>query len=236
MESNEPGVLDYYKLYFGSPRGAVLGKHFNSLYLKGAMRTSARAILNLDEHFTTERLRPLLSLPLRDDLSNAKRCHGCSTSFNWRTAKKLCRACGVAICPKCSSLWSLTLQGSAIKVPLCAPCVGTNLDANIEHSKITYDNAEASCVSSTADETDCFNTTGAHVAKSPDSVCALTFRSTASSSSVSHESTMSMRSLKSGRSPSDSQEADAIHHMMTSIDQQKDLLLKLQQGLASRSS
>ncbi|RHY47455.1 hypothetical protein DYB30_012480 [Aphanomyces astaci] len=236
----EPGVLDYYKLYFGSPRGAVLGKHFNGLYLKGAMRTSARAvrflafrklvILNLDEHFTTERLKPLLSTPLRDEKVDAKACSVCHGSFSWRTTKRLCRACGAAICVKCSSLWSLTLQGSAVKVPLCAPCVGSNLDANVmESGQIIYDVMEASRVSD--DFAFCVGGAqwGQEVAplpKSPGSGC-VTVRSTPSDSGNS-------RMIANSRSGGGSNDA-ALNDLMCSIDQQKDLLIKMQEGLAART-
>ncbi|KAF0688528.1 Aste57867_19870 [Aphanomyces stellatus] len=129
LETTEPGVLDYYKLYFGSPRGAFLGTYFNGMYLKGAMRTSARAILNLDEHFTTTRLRPILSTPLLVADVHAKTCTNCDAPFSssWGPLgpkKSTCRACGHAICSKCRSLWALTLHGSTIQVPLCATCVG----------------------------------------------------------------------------------------------------------------
>ncbi|RHX99645.1 hypothetical protein DYB36_013664 [Aphanomyces astaci] len=236
----EPGVLDYYKLYFGSPRGAVLGKHFNGLYLKGAMRTSARAvrflafhklvILNLDEHFTTERLKPLLSTPLRDEKVDAKACSVCHGSFSWRTTKRLCRACGAAICVKCSSLWSLTLQGSAVKVPLCAPCVGSNLDANVmESGQIIYDVMEASRVSD--DFAFCVGGAqwGQEVAplpKSPGSGC-VTVRSNPSDSGNSHM-------IANSRSGGGSNDA-ALNDLMCSIDQQKDLLIKMQEGLAART-
>ncbi|RHY22568.1 hypothetical protein DYB32_009466 [Aphanomyces invadans] len=240
MESNEPGVLDYYKLYFGSPRGAILGKHFNNLYLKGAMRTSARAILNLDEHFTTERLKPLLSTPLRDEKVESKTCSGCHARFSWRTTKRLCRACGVAICLKCSSLWSLTLQGSAVKVPLCAPCVGSNLDADIECSKITYDVVNSSRASyedvSNYGET-CHGEFG--VPSSPSSA-SVTVRWTPSdsgplSSHRSYDGHMVIQNQSESMHSTSGSADVALSDLMCSIDQQKDLLNKLQVGLAARA-
>ncbi|ETV95846.1 hypothetical protein, variant [Aphanomyces invadans] len=240
MESNEPGVLDYYKLYFGSPRGAILGKHFNNLYLKGAMRTSARAILNLDEHFTTERLKPLLSTPLPDEKVESKTCSGCHARFSWRTTKRLCRACGVAICLKCSSLWSLTLQGSAVKVPLCAPCVGSNLDADIECSKITYDVVNSSRASyedvSNYGET-CHGEFG--VPSSPSSA-SVTVRWTPSdsgplSSHRSYDGHMVIQNQSESMHSASGSADVALSDLMCSIDQQKYLLNKLQVGLAARA-
>ncbi|RHY01629.1 hypothetical protein DYB25_012163 [Aphanomyces astaci] len=187
-------------------------------------------ILNLDEHFTTERLKPLLSTPLRDEKVDAKACSVCHGSFSWRTTKRLCRACGAAICVKCSSLWSLTLQGSAVKVPLCAPCVGSNLDANVmESGQIIYDVMEASRVSD--DFAFCVGGAqwGQEVAplpKSPGSGC-VTVRSTPSDSGNS-------RMIANSRSGGGSNDA-ALNDLMCSIDQQKDLLIKMQEGLAART-
>ncbi|RHY40940.1 hypothetical protein DYB30_008695, partial [Aphanomyces astaci] len=198
MESNEAGVLDYYKLYFGSPRGAVLGKHFNGLYLKGAMRTSARSILNLDEHFTTERLKPLLSAPLDMSLAHAATCGTCRLAFSWRHPKKLCRACGDPICPKCSSQWSLTLHGSAIKVPLCKRCVGPGLNV---------DDADEMYLIESKDRKQRYSTASDVVSTIRDTYLSID-RSESSSSSFAND-------------------------IMHGIDQQKELLHKLQDRLAA---
>ncbi|RQM18902.1 hypothetical protein B5M09_013596, partial [Aphanomyces astaci] len=198
MESNEAGVLDYYKLYFGSPRGAVLGKHFNGLYLKGAMRTSARSILNLDEHFTTERLKPLLSAPLDMSLAHAATCGTCRLAFSWRHPKKLCRACGDPICPKCSSQWSLTLHGSAIKVPLCKRCVGPGLNV---------DDADEMYLIESKDRKQRYSTASDVVSTIRETYLSID-RSESSSSSFAND-------------------------IMHGIDQQKELLHKLQDRLAA---
>ncbi|RHY22567.1 hypothetical protein DYB32_009465 [Aphanomyces invadans] len=193
----------YYKLYFGSPRGAFLGNYFNGLYLKGAMRTSARSVLNLDEHFTTERLKPLLSAPLDMSLANATSCKTCRVAFTWRNPKKLCRACGDPICPQCSSLWGLTLQGSAIKVPLCKRCVGPGLD---------FDEADALYLIESKDRKQRYSTASSVLSSIRD-----TYLSIEMSSCDSNESVVSAHNQE----------------ILNSIDQQKELLHLLQERLAA---
>ncbi|KAF0688529.1 Aste57867_19871 [Aphanomyces stellatus] len=206
METNEPGVLDYYKLYFGSPRGAVLGNYFNNLYLKGAMRTSARAILNLDEHFTTERLKPLLSAPLHSNHLQTKACCSCRSSFTWRHPRKICRACGVAICGKCSSQWSFMLHDSVIKVSLCGPCVGPSLDDHIEsHTNYTYAKSAKTC------------------RHQDNHKSGFEFKRSKSSPGSMRETLLSVDV---------SIESQSFTDIMQGIDQQKELLVQMQERLA----
>ncbi|RHY20591.1 hypothetical protein DYB25_012757 [Aphanomyces astaci] len=155
-------------------------------------------ILNLDEHFTTERLKPLLSAPLDMSLAHAATCGTCRLAFSWRHPKKLCRACGDPICPKCSSQWSLTLHGSAIKVPLCKRCVGPGLNV---------DDADEMYLIESKDRKQRYSTASDVVSTIRDTYLSID-RSESSSSSFAND-------------------------IMHGIDQQKELLHKLQDRLAA---
>ncbi|CAK4384769.1 unnamed protein product [Aphanomyces euteiches] len=125
VESIEPGVLDYYKIYTMAPTGGVY-KLLPQLFYSAMMKLHSRTVLSLEEHFVERRIKPTLELPASrfQDKKNVDYCMHCYARFNWITIKKQCRACGDVTCQKCSSKWSIHLGSQKhAKVELCFVCV-----------------------------------------------------------------------------------------------------------------
>ncbi|KAG9409555.1 hypothetical protein AC1031_019819 [Aphanomyces cochlioides] len=123
LESNTPGVLDYYHVHIGTPKGTLLGRHFRQWYRRAMVKTLAHSVMNLAEHFVMQRIR--LSVVAQ---FHARRgvhyCTNCLVRFAWLSPKKQCRCCGRVLCHKCVRLWTW-YNKSAVQVPLCPNCVGT---------------------------------------------------------------------------------------------------------------
>ncbi|CAK4673653.1 hypothetical protein LEN26_000072 [Aphanomyces euteiches] len=127
LESNTPGVLDYYHVHIGTPKGTLLGRHFRQWYRRAMVKTLAHSVMNLAEHFVMQRIRPSLDVSVVAQFQ-ARRgvhyCTNCLVRFAWLSSKKQCRCCGRVLCHKCVRLWTW-YNKSAVQVPLCPNCVGT---------------------------------------------------------------------------------------------------------------
>ncbi|KAF0685988.1 Aste57867_22191 [Aphanomyces stellatus] len=125
FESRERGVLDYYRVTFGSPNGTVMN-HFSKLFVNMHIKAASASVLNLEEFFISQRIKPMLDVPVGHFQSKKKieYCMHCYGRFSWLSSKRQCRGCGDVTCVKCSCLWALNLtHNKTVKVQLCKECI-----------------------------------------------------------------------------------------------------------------
>ncbi|OQR96523.1 hypothetical protein ACHHYP_15432 [Achlya hypogyna] len=121
METNRPGVLEYYNLLCGVTRRPGFTPMVAQEFV---LRRHVSQILNLDEHFITLRLKQLLetpssSFPARD---HAEYCAACYHKFTWLSVKRQCRGCGDVLCTRCCFKWEVPLTETVIAMTICRHC------------------------------------------------------------------------------------------------------------------
>ncbi|KAF0685989.1 Aste57867_22192 [Aphanomyces stellatus] len=124
LESTDSGMLDYFRVLFVDPGGAIL-KRFAPLVHKNIVKPYGLAVLNLEEHFVKQRMKPMLDMPSHfKEKKEIDYCMQCYGRFKWMSVKKQCRSCGDVVCHKCSSVWAIDLDMvTSVKVDLCQECV-----------------------------------------------------------------------------------------------------------------
>ncbi|CAK4673694.1 unnamed protein product [Aphanomyces euteiches] len=148
VETAVKGELEYNRVYFANPRGKVL-KHFPQYFLNTYLKKYAINVLNLEEHFTTQRIKTMLKAPISQFhmKKSVSHCMICSSRFGWTSSKKQCRGCGCVTCGKCIAVWTVDLDAkTTIKVDLCYKCVSgendnmttaSDVDSSQEHQSPT---------------------------------------------------------------------------------------------------
>ncbi|OQR99691.1 hypothetical protein THRCLA_06416 [Thraustotheca clavata] len=121
VESDTPGVLDFYWSYIADPSGLL-----PRLIQKEALRRLVGQILNLEQHFCHERIsRYMAEQPICQPRKHAPKtsfCERCDKKFGSMSTKTQCHKCGWIVCKRCVRTWSLNIEGDHVSTPICTHC------------------------------------------------------------------------------------------------------------------
>ncbi|RHY05606.1 hypothetical protein DYB36_006380 [Aphanomyces astaci] len=132
LESSDSGVLDYYRVAFGKANGTMV-KHVSKALADRHLKHATAMALNLEEYFISQRVRPMLDVPVGHFQSKkaVEYCMHCYNRIAWHATKRQCRGCGDVACARCSCVWYLPLdQKKTTKVQLCHGCITGDMDRN----------------------------------------------------------------------------------------------------------
>ncbi|EQC41503.1 hypothetical protein SDRG_01470 [Saprolegnia diclina VS20] len=137
LETARPGVLEYFNLLCGVTRRLgftpVLAQDF-------VLRRHVSQILNLEEHFITQRLKTLLETPTTSfpNKDTIEYCSVCYHKFAWLSVKRQCRGCGDVLCTRCCAKWDVPLSETVISMMACQRCTrdGHSRDSSLPVSPV----------------------------------------------------------------------------------------------------
>ncbi|KDO17860.1 hypothetical protein SPRG_16732 [Saprolegnia parasitica CBS 223.65] len=149
LETARPGELEYYNVLCGVTRRPgftpVLAQDF-------VLRRHVSQVLNLEDHFITQRLKTLLETPTSSfpNKDAIEYCSVCYHKFAWLSVKRQCRGCGDVLCTRCCNKWDVPLSETVISMTVCQRCTrdgharDSSLPASPVHSRFRLD--EGTCL------------------------------------------------------------------------------------------
>ncbi|OQR85524.1 hypothetical protein ACHHYP_11738 [Achlya hypogyna] len=122
IETDEPGLLNYYSVYGTQPNG----KTVKSVAFAVQHKQCAR-IARLEEHLQYQRMVQALGniakLPKKpQSKAEATFCGRCDKKFQLFSAKKHCEMCGVIVCSGCCQKYDVVLQLTPASYTVCTYC------------------------------------------------------------------------------------------------------------------
>ncbi|OQS03969.1 hypothetical protein THRCLA_03746 [Thraustotheca clavata] len=129
---NNPGMLDYYNVIAGDPRGRMVPKSVLSRFMKAHVSQA----LNLEEHLMLSRMQNTTdTLSRRSASLNSMRstpnCMICASHFGFFNSRKTCDQCFKIICKSCSSMWTKASGFKKTQTRICKSCSNTTGDLQV---------------------------------------------------------------------------------------------------------